>query len=157
MLKRWLDMPEQTGLKLLTKIGQYLLILDTTCKNNFRGQAPGHPFLKSNPPQYPLGYAPATRPTPLLLCSPLPLSLSLSLSLSPTRFDAFKDVIVSIVHNMLPILGEQPRHLGYRPVYVGFPYDLKVFPCSGWATGSLKVSRDTFHFPWKRKFSFFSL
>ena len=59
-----------------------------------------------------------TRPTPLLLCSPLPLSLS------PTRFDAFKDVIVSIVHNMLPILCEQPRHLGYRPVYVGFPYDL---------------------------------
>ena len=45
-------------------------------------------------------------------------------SLSPTRFDAFKDVIVLIVHNMLPILGEQPRHLGYRPVYVGFPYDL---------------------------------
>ena len=37
-------------------------------------------------------------------------------SLSPTRFDAFKDVIVLIVHNMLPILGEQPRHLGYRPV-----------------------------------------
>ena len=68
-----------------------------------------------------------TRPTPLLLCSPLPpppLSLSLSLSLSPTRFDAFKDVIVSIVHNMLPILDEQPRHLGYQPVYVGFPYDL---------------------------------
>ena len=59
-----------------------------------------------------------TRPTPLLLCSPLPLSLS------PTRFDALKDVIVLIVHNMLPILGEQPRHLGYRPVYVGFPYDL---------------------------------
>ena len=28
-----------------------------------------------------------TRPTPLLLCSPLPLSLS------PTRFDAFKDFI----------------------------------------------------------------
>ena len=46
------------------------------------------------------------------------------LSLSPTRFDAFKDVIVSIVHNMLPILGEQPRHPGYRPVYMGFPYDL---------------------------------
>ena len=45
-------------------------------------------------------------------------------SLSPTRFDAFKDVIVWIVHNMLPILSEQPRHLGYRPVYVGFPYDL---------------------------------
>ena len=44
--------------------------------------------------------------------------------LSPTRFDVFKDVIVSIVHNMLPILGEQPWHLGYRPVYVGFPYDL---------------------------------
>ena len=59
-----------------------------------------------------------TRPTPLLLCSPLPLSLS------STRFDAFKDVIVWIVHNMLPILSEQPRHLGYRPVYVGFPYDL---------------------------------
>ena len=59
-----------------------------------------------------------TRPTPLLLCSPLPLSLS------PTRFDAFKDVIVWIAHNMLPILSEQPRHLGYRPVYVGFPYDL---------------------------------
>ena len=46
------------------------------------------------------------------------------LSLSPTRFDAFKDVIVWIVHNMLPILSEQPRHLGYWPVYVGFPYDL---------------------------------
>ena len=45
-------------------------------------------------------------------------------SLSPTRFDAFKDVIVWIVHNMLPILSEQPQHLGYRPVYVGFPYDL---------------------------------
>ena len=45
-------------------------------------------------------------------------------SLSQTRFDAFKDVIVVMVHNMLPILGEQPRHLGYRPVYVGFPYDL---------------------------------
>ena len=59
-----------------------------------------------------------TRPTPLLLCSPLPLSLS------PTRFDAFKDVIVWFVHNMLPILSEQPRHLGYWPVYVGFPYDL---------------------------------
>ena len=67
-----------------------------------------------------------TRPTPRLLCSPLPppLSRSLSLSLFPTRFDAFKDVIVSIVHNMLSILGEQLRHLGYRPVYVGFPYDL---------------------------------
>ena len=61
-----------------------------------------------------------TRPTPLLLCSPLPLSLSIS----PTRCDAFKDVIVWIVHNMLPILGEHSRHLGYRPVYVGFPYDL---------------------------------
>ena len=58
-----------------------------------------------------------TRPTPLLLCSPLPLSLS-------DQVDAFKDVIVWIVHNMLPILSEQPRHLGYRPVYVGFPYDL---------------------------------
>ena len=45
-------------------------------------------------------------------------------SLSPTRFDAFQDVIVWIVHNMLPILSEQPRHLGYRPVYVGFPYDM---------------------------------
>ena len=45
-------------------------------------------------------------------------------SLSPTRFDAFKDVIVWIVDNMLPILSEQPRHQGYRPVYVGFPYDL---------------------------------
>ena len=44
------------------------------------------------------------------------LSLSLSFSLSPTRFDAFKDVIVLIVHNMLPVLGEQPRHLGYWPV-----------------------------------------
>ena len=67
-----------------------------------------------------------TRPTPLLLCSPLPPPppSSLSLSLSPTRFDAFKDVIVSIVYNMLPILGEQPRPLGYRPVFVGFPYDL---------------------------------
>ena len=65
-----------------------------------------------------------TRPTSLLLCSPVPLSLSLSLSLFLTRFDAFKDVIVLIVHNMLPILAEQPRHLGYRPVYVGFPYDL---------------------------------
>ena len=59
-----------------------------------------------------------TQPTSLLLCSPLPLSLS------PTRFDVFKDGIVSIVHNMLPLLGEQPRHQGYRPVYVGFPYDL---------------------------------
>ena len=59
-----------------------------------------------------------TRPTPLLLCSPLPLSLSLSSR--PTRFDAFKDVIVLIVHNMLPILGEQPRHLGYRPSLCGF-------------------------------------
>ena len=59
-----------------------------------------------------------TRPTPLLLCSPLPLSFS------PTRFDSLKDVIVLIVHNMLPILGEQPRHRGYQPVYVGFPYDL---------------------------------
>ena len=47
-------------------------------------------------------------------------------SLSPTRFDAFKDVIVWIVHNMLPILSEQPRHQGYRPVYVGFPW---VFSC----------------------------
>ena len=64
-----------------------------------------------------------TRPTPLLLCSPLPPP-PLSLSLSPTRFYAFKDVIVLIVQNMLPILGEQPWHLGYRPVYVGFPYDL---------------------------------
>ena len=43
------------------------------------------------------------------------------LSLSLTRFDAFNDVVVSICY---PILGEQPRHLGYRPVYVGFPYDL---------------------------------
>ena len=64
-----------------------------------------------------------TRPTPLLLCSPLPPPPP-SLSLSPTRFDAFKYVIVSIVHNMLPILGQQSRHLGYQPVYVGFPYDL---------------------------------
>ena len=51
----------------------------------------------------------------------LPIAFSLSLSLSPTRFDVFKD---GIVHNMLPLLGEQPRHLSYRPVYVGFPYDL---------------------------------
>ena len=40
---------------------------------------------------------------------------------------------------MLPILSEQPRHLGYQPVYVAFPYDLQVFPCSGWATGSLNL------------------
>ena len=60
-----------------------------------------------------------TRPTPLLLCSPLPLCLSLS----PTRFDAFNDVIELIVHNMPPILGEQPWHLTYWPVSVGFPND----------------------------------
>ena len=54
---------------------------------------------------------------------PFPALLPI-VSLFPTRFDAFKDVIVLNVHNMLPILGEQPRHLGYRPVYVGFPYDL---------------------------------
>ena len=77
-----------------------------------------------------------TRPTPLLLCSPLPLSLSPS----PTRFDAFKDVIVSIVHNMLPSLGEQPRHLGYRPVYVGFfPMTFRFPRVLGWATGSLNL------------------
>ena len=62
---------------------------------------------------------PLSPPIPPLYCSAPHCP-----SLSPTRFDAFKDVIVWIVHNMLPILGEQPRHLGYRPVYVGFPYDL---------------------------------
>ena len=62
---------------------------------------------------------PLSPPVPPLYCSAPHCP-----SLSPTRFDAFKDVIVSIVHNMLPILSEQPRHLGYRPVYVGFPYDL---------------------------------
>ena len=68
---------------------------------------------------------PLSPPVPPLYCSaPHCLSLSLFLSLSPTRFDAFKDVIVWIVHNMLQLLGEQPRHVGYRPVYVGFPYDL---------------------------------
>ena len=66
-----------------------------------------------------------SHPSPALLpILSLSLSLSLALSLSLTRFDAFKDVIVLNVHNMLPILGEQPRHLGYRPVYVGFPHDL---------------------------------
>ena len=64
---------------------------------------------------------PLSPPIPPLYCS-APHCLSLSLSL--TRFDAFKDVIVLNIHNMLPILGEQPRHLSYRPVYVGFPYDL---------------------------------
>ena len=62
---------------------------------------------------------PLSPPVPPLYCSTPHCP-----SISPTRFDAFKDVIVSIVHNMLPILSEQPRHLGYRPVYVGFPYDL---------------------------------
>ena len=62
---------------------------------------------------------PLSPPVPPLYCSAPHCP-----SLSPTRFDAFKDVIVWIVHNMLPILSEQPRHLGYRPVYVGFPYDL---------------------------------
>ena len=66
---------------------------------------------------------PLSSPVPPLSCSAL-LCSPLSPSLSPTRFDAFKDVIALNVHNMLPILGEQPRHLGYRPVYVGFPYDL---------------------------------
>ena len=62
---------------------------------------------------------PFSAPVPPLYCSAPHCP-----SLSSTRFDAFKDVIVWIVHNMLPILSEQPRHLGYRPVYVGFPYDL---------------------------------
>ena len=62
---------------------------------------------------------PLSPPVPPLYCS-----APHCLSLSPTRFDAFKDVIVLIVHNMLPILGEQQRHQGYRPVYVGFPNDL---------------------------------
>ena len=62
---------------------------------------------------------PLSPPVPPLYCSTPHCP-----SLSSTRFDAFKDVIVWIVHNMLPILSEQPRHLGYRPVYVGFPYDL---------------------------------
>ena len=69
-------------------------------------------------------------PVPPLYCSAphclslLPPPPPLSLSLFLTRFDAFKDVMVLIIHNMLPILGEQPQHLGYRPVYLGFPYDL---------------------------------
>ena len=62
---------------------------------------------------------PLSPPVPPLYCSAAHCP-----SLSPTRFDAFKNVIVWIVHNMLPILSEQPRHLGFRPVYVGFPYDL---------------------------------
>ena len=59
-----------------------------------------------------------SNPAPALL--PI-LSLSVSVCLYLTRFDAFKDVIVLNVHNMLPILVEQPRHLGYRPAYVSFP------------------------------------
>ena len=62
---------------------------------------------------------PLSPPVPPLYCSAPHCP-----SLSPTRFDVFKDVIVWIVHNMLPILSEQPRHLGHRPVYVGFPYAL---------------------------------
>ena len=68
---------------------------------------------------------PLSPPVPPLYCSAPHCP-----SLSPTRFDAFKDVIVWIVHNMLPILSEQPRHLGYRPVYVGFP----VFRLGDWFT-----------------------
>ena len=46
------------NLKLLTKIGQNLLILETICKN-FSGASPRTlTFLKSNSPQHPLGYAP---------------------------------------------------------------------------------------------------
>ena len=62
---------------------------------------------------------PLSPPVPPLYCSAPHCP-----SLSPTRFDVFKDVIVWIIHNMLPILSEQPRHLGHRPVYVGFPYAL---------------------------------
>ena len=58
-------------------------------------------------------------------------------SLSPTRFDAFKDVIVWIVHNMLPILSEQtaaPRLsaslCGFSLWLVGFP----VFRLGDWFT-----------------------
>ena len=73
-----------------------------------------------------------TRPTPPLLCSPLHPPPPLS----PTRLDAIKDVIVSIVHNMLPILGEQPRHLGYRPVMWFFTMTCRfpVFRLGDWFT-----------------------
>ena len=63
---------------------------------------------------------PLSQPIPPLYCS-APHCPPLSLS---DQVWCIQDVIVSIVHNMLLILGEQPRHLGYRPVYVGFPYDL---------------------------------
>ena len=63
-----------------------------------------------------------TCPTPLLPCSRLSLSFSLA------RFDALKDVLVLNVHNMLPILGEQPRHLSYRPFLCGFSLWLVGLP-----------------------------
>ena len=82
------------------------------------------------------GQLPLSPPVPPLSCS-APHSLSLSLSLSLTRFDAVKDVIVLYVHNMLQILGKQPRHLGYH--LCGFSLWFVGFPCSGWATGSLNL------------------
>ena len=53
-------MAEQTGytLKRLTKTGQNLLILDTICKKNFRGQAPGPHLSKIEPSSLPLGLRP---------------------------------------------------------------------------------------------------
>ena len=62
-----------------------------------------------------------SHPSPALLPN-------VSLSLSLTRFGAFNDVIVLNVHNMLPILGKQPPHLGYRPVLCGFSLWLVGFP-----------------------------
>ena len=48
------------NLKLLTKIGQNLLILDTICKKNFRGQAPGPHLPKVELPSLPLGLRPCS-------------------------------------------------------------------------------------------------
>ena len=74
----WTD---RAYLKLLTKIGKNLLILDTICKN-FSGGKPRTPtFLKSNSPQYPLGYAPVHLFSLLFLSLLSFLSLSLSHSL----------------------------------------------------------------------------